>query len=367
LILAEYWGRFQACLFPFLCAGLEEPLTDMLEQLVRVWEVVRIEEHVRSPYEQRLGRQEHDRRSVARAFVAKAVYNLTTTQALIDLLKSNRSLRRLCGFERMSDVPSAATFSRSFGEFAKAGLGDLVHEALVVRHIGEQVVMHVSRDSTAVSARERAARKHRPLQAPKPRRGRPKKGEERACAEPKRLDVQLDQSAVQGLCDLPKVCDCGTKRDTGGHKHTWKGWKAHIDWSDGAVPIAVVTTSASVHDSQAAIPMMKLTAQRVTSLYDLMDSAYDAPQIRQLSKRLGHVALIDANPRRSGVPEHKLFDSAMKQRYKQRTTAERGNSRLKDEFGLRHLRVRGHAKAHLHIMFGVIALFADQLLKPFTG
>ena len=47
--------------------------------------------------------------------------------------------------------------------------------------------------------------------------------------------------------------------------------------------------------------------------------------------------------------------------------AERGNSRLKDEFGCHHLRVRGHAKAHLHVMLGVLALFADQLLKPLTG
>ena len=99
-------------------------------------------------------------------------------------------------------------------------------------------------------------------------------------------------------------------------------------------------------------------------LYELMDSAYDAPQIRTAIDNLGHVAIIDPNPRRGGVPEEKIFDPATANRYKERTTAERGNSRLKDEFGLRNLRVRGHAKAHLHIMFGVIALFADQIARP---
>ena len=54
-------------------------------------------------------------------------------------------------------------------------------------------------------------------------------------------------------------------------------------------------------------------------------------------------------------------------RFRERATAERGNSRLKDEFGCRLLRVRGHKKAHLHVMFGILALFADQLLKPLTG
>jgi Transposase DDE domain len=59
------------------------------------------------------------------------------------------------------------------------------------------------------------------------------------------------------------------------------------------------------------------------------------------------------------------FDPAMKRRFRERTTAERGNSRLKDEFGCRQVRVRGHAKVHLHLMFGVLALFADQLFKIF--
>jgi hypothetical protein len=35
----------------------------------------------------------------------------------------------------------------------------------------------------------------------------------------------------------------------------------------------------------------------VTSLYDLMDSAYDAPEIAQRSHALGHVPIIDKNPR----------------------------------------------------------------------
>jgi hypothetical protein len=43
--------------------------------------------------------------------------------------------------------------------------------------------------------------------------------------------------------------------------------------------------------------------------------------------------------------------------------AERFNSRLKEEFGATNVMVRGAAKVKLHLMFGVIALFADQMLK----
>ena len=41
--------------------------------------------------------------------------------------------------------------------------------------------------------------------------------------------------------------------------------------------------------------MMKMTSERVTYLYDLMDSAYDAQPIHDTSEVLGHVPIIDRN------------------------------------------------------------------------
>ncbi len=43
---------------------------------------------------------------------------------------------------------------------------------------------------------------------------------------------------------------------------------------------------------------MKRLTTSVTSFYDLMGSAYDAGNIRKVSEALGHVPIIDANPRR---------------------------------------------------------------------
>ena len=142
------------------------------------------------------------------------------------------------------------------------------------------------------------------------------------------------------------------------------------------IPLLCVTTSASVHDSQTAIPMMKRLSAVVTSLYDLMDSAYDAPAIKYdapaikaVSVSLGHVPIIDQNRRRG--PKLKLAPCEAvrygERSNRERSNAQRGNRRLKDSFGLRFVRVRGHAKVHLHTMLGVLALFADQLLKPHPG
>ena len=53
-------------------------------------------------------------------------------------------------------------------------------------------------------------------------------------------------------------------------------------------------------------------------------------------------------------------------RYNERTTVERANARLKEEFGGRTVRVRGHAKAMCHLMFGVCTLAADTVLRLLT-
>ena len=69
---------------------------------------------------------------------------------------------------------------------------------------------------------------------------------------------------------------------------------------------------------------------------------------------------IDHNPRGGGKIE---FDPAQKQRYKERSQAERANARLKDEFGGRQIWVRGHTKVMSHLMFGVLRLTANQSLR----
>ena len=175
-ILSEYWDKFQVALFPRLETVFEEPLTKKLKQFIRILDVVAIERFIASPYAQWMGRKQADRRSIARAFLAKAVYDSPTTEALLEMLRLQPTLRQLCGFEYQRDIPSAATFSRAFAEFARVRLGDCVHEALVKEHVADKIVMHVSRDATEVNAREKPAKKVKPVDKPKRKRGRPKAG-----------------------------------------------------------------------------------------------------------------------------------------------------------------------------------------------
>jgi len=371
-VLSNIWNRFQASLFPWLQEELGE-LTGKQQQLIEVLEIAQIETHL--PYVGQVpGRPPEDRCAIARAFVAKAVYNLPTTEMLLDQLKSDITLRRICGWEKKQDIPSRATFSRAFAEFAESQLAERVHAAIIDTHLGNQLIGHISRDSTAITAREKPEKKAVKAEATPPKkRGRPKKGEERI-KEPTRLEKQsAGMSLTEMKDDLPTACNVGTKRNSKGYKTSWIGYKLHIDAADGGIPVSCLLTSASLHDSQAAIPLAELSNQRVSSCYDLMDAAYDAPQIKQHSESLGHVPLIDENPRGKGRKAEVEAELKRKRkagyktseaiRYNERGTVERVNGRLKDDFGARMVRVKGHAKVMAHLMFGVIALTVDQLMK----
>jgi hypothetical protein len=133
----------------------------------------------------------------------------------------------------------------------------------------------------------------------------PKEGvlpRESASLPSKRLDVQRTQSAKEAIALLSTACDRGVKKNAKGYTETWNGFKLHIDVNDCGLPLSAILTSASVHDSQVAIPLMKLTSGKVTYCYDLMDAAYDAAQIWDQSRELGHVPIIDRNPRGKIAP-----------------------------------------------------------------
>ena len=372
--LKQFLRVMQGCLFPTLEEQLG-PLTDKLQQLVSVLNLIQIESMVAS-WPGGVGRPAPHRRAIARAFVAKSVYNMSTTRQLLDRLANDVCLRRICGWESRREIPHESQFSRAFAEFAATELPQRLHAVLIEATQKERLVGHISRDSTEIEAREKpvrtpvAAAPVKPIHKP----GRRRKGEPPPPPEPTRLQRQAGMTLEQMLDDLPRVCNVGSKKNSKGYQETWVGYKLHLDVADGQIPISCILTSASLHDSQAAIPLALSTAQRVTNLYDLMDSAYDAQALHEHSRSLGHIPIIDPNPRRAQAREAELkaeekrrkrlgYRSAQDVRYRERTTVERVNGRLKDEFGGRFVRVRGHAKVMCHLMFGIVALAADQILR----
>ena len=152
-MLTSAWAHIQGFLFPMLREEVG-PLTPQHERLVAVLDVARIEAFVQM-WPGLPGRPPADRHALARAFVAKVVLNLPTTLALIERLAADAVLRRLCGWESRRGLPSESTFSRAFAEFAASSLPTRVHEALIQKTHKDRLVGHISRDATAIEARER--------------------------------------------------------------------------------------------------------------------------------------------------------------------------------------------------------------------
>ena len=267
--LSSIWERIQSNLFPFLEEKLG-PMTDKQQKLVSILEIIRIEYSIAYTYKTR--RPPKDRKAIARAFA----------------------------------------------EFAESRLPQEVHEALIKKHMSEHLVGHISRDSTEIIARKK------PIIVVKTKKkksnhkqGRPKKGERVPPKKPTRIERQKKMSIEEMLADLPTVCDRGTKINSKGYKESWNGYKLHLDVADGHIPITPLLTSASLHDSQTAIPLASMISKCVTNLYDLMDSAYDCEDIKDFSRKLGHVPIVDSNRRRG---KKKSFDPAEEVRLKERTT-----------------------------------------------
>jgi hypothetical protein len=334
------------------------------------------------------GRPARDRRAIASAFVAKAVYNFPETRDLLERLASDEQLRLICGWKRGERLPHESTFSRAFAEFARRELPQCVHEALIRETQKDRLIGHIARDSTAIEAREtfpetprQKAEKEAARPAAKRRRGPPrgrrgqhkrwKGGKPRTTTREKtRLHRQRTMTLAEMLGELSRECSIGTKKSSKGHRQYWRGYKLHLDVGDGQIPVSAVLTGAKVHDSQVAIPLATMTSQRVTYCYELMDAAYDAAEIIDHSRAMGHVPIVDPAQRGKKVKgaflpgkEPRQLSWAEADRFRERTIVERVNGRLKEEFGGRFVRVRGAAKVMAHLMFGILALTVDQLLR----
>lgn len=306
------------------------------------------------------GRPQYNRQAIFRAFVAKSVLRIATTGGLVERLKSDSNLRKICGFKG-NEVPSESVFSRVFDEFSEYEILQKIYDVMIQENISFKLVGHINRDSTAIKGREKAINTKKDVKKPKRKRGRPKKGEVVEIEE-KVLIKQLEQTAEEALQEINRFATWGCKKDSNGKTNCWKGYKLHLDVGDMGIPVSALLTGANVHDSQVAIPLEKITASKVTFLYSVMDAAYDAQPIRMFIRSNGRQEIIDFNSRRG---EKKKLDPAKAERYKIRSTVERTNSHLKDWFLGSGIYVKGHKKVMCHLMFGVISLAAVKILQYF--
>ena len=362
--LSKMWTKIkniERSLFPELREQLGI-LSSKEERLIKILDFAQIENSVTVV---KITNPPKDREAMARAFVAKSVYNLQTTRDLIDRLRIDRTLRVLCGWRFPSQIPSESKFSRVFKEFTQCKLAQKAHERFIESYLSDTLFFYSANDSTAIPLRQKPEKKAKvqPINLPLLQRQK---------------EMNETEEMISLLCTR---CSVGIKKNARGHREKWIGGKLHLAVVDGDIPIVAIYTGASVHDSSVALPLMRETAQRVKTLYDLMDAAYDATIIKEYSAALGHRPIVDINPRNSTKlkaqkelleEEKKRFSwldlpfSSDTHHYNQRSMVERVNAYLKDNFGCDRIYYQGADKVASVLAFGILSICIHQSLKLVT-
>jgi IS5 family transposase len=321
-------------------------VTNFHEQLIQVLDLIDVESvYPKRTWNGGFGRPPLNHQAILCAFVAKAMLNLSTNVDLIERLKVDRVLRAICGFDYRSDsIPSESTLSRVFADLSERGAGDKAHALLVTTHCREELYEHSAIDASSIAVAEKVVKN---------------KAENK-----KNLTTadQHNQTLAEIMHDLPQHCDYGAKRDSNGNQHVWKGYKLHLVVNEYNVPLASVVTSASIHDSLVAIPLVRLTEDRVDVLYYTADKAYDAKSVRDEIRDFGKVDLIDFN-RRNNKNDSRQFTSQEKARYSKRTYSESSFAQIKMNYLPRYILVRGIKKVRCLLNLVIAIITAVQIIK----
>ncbi len=323
-----------------------------------------------------------DREELARAFIAKSVYNLQTTRDLIDRLHIDRTLRILCGWRHATDIPSESKFSRVFKELSELNIAQKTHEKFIESYLKEKIFFYNASDATKIPLQQKPVKKEKTEPKVKHKRGRPKKGETREPIKPKILEQQNEMQAVDEMLSLVSTdCGVGVKQNAKGNREVWIGGKLHISVVDGDIPITAIYSAANVHDSSLALPLIQETSRKVHYLYDLQDAGYDADIIREFSIKHNHRPIIDINPKNSKVLKAKmelmkeekqkfialhLPLSSDTQHYNQRSMVERVNAYMKDDFGCSKIYYQGATKVASVLQFAILSICIHQSIKMLT-
>ena len=183
----------------------------------------------------RTGRPAYDDMAFFRAFLALNYFAIPSVTLLIKTLRSDPNLRQLCGFKR---VPANSSFSRHLDIFSSLNLLNEILDAMVKKAYRDLPVIHVCRDSTAITAREKVVKgTGEKDKKPVKKRGRPPKGSPKVEKEPSNLKKQLSLDAHTILHNLNKECSYGCKKNSRGNVSFWKGYKLHLDVSDHCCPV----------------------------------------------------------------------------------------------------------------------------------
>ena len=317
---------------------------------------------------QKKGRPGYDLLTILGIQLLQLHFKQPTMKETLLLLIENSNLRDILSLKK---VPSCSTVSRLSRQVEGIVNPQLIHHRLIQlfqKELDDRIVGNLSIDSTIIEAREKPVSSKKEIKntnASSKKRGPKKKGsseERKYRAQQATLERQkvkyLRESPQKNIKKLEKRCSRTAKQNSKGKLQWFVGYKAHLATDDFGIPIAYAVTGACVHDSQVAVPLMKMVYKRADFYYALMDKGYINPQINAYANLIGRKVIIDQRQYKGVAP----MAQSEKIRYKARTTVERTNSELKDGF-LPNKLYRKKSHARYDIELSILLLTMKKIKK----
>jgi transposase len=167
--LSKMWTKIlnlENSLFPALKEELRlEELSKKEQKLISILDFAQIERNITVVS---ITNTPKDREEIARAFIAKSVYNIQTTRDLIYRLHNDRTLRMLCGWRYKNDIPSESKFSRVFKELSKMQIAQKTHEQFIKEYLSNKIFFYNATDATKIPLRQKALKVEKEKPKPKP-------------------------------------------------------------------------------------------------------------------------------------------------------------------------------------------------------
>lgn len=273
-----------------------------------------------------------DWKAMFKAMLLKEMRKIDSRRKLVKLLKSNKDLLRLCGFER---APAHNTFSK------------------FVKRLGCNVFEQIFYESVA---------------------------EIRKYQEVGRI-VAIDSTLLQGYArdwNDKENSDPDAKWGYSTTKEWVFGYKVHVACDvELELPLAFTVTPANVYDSVECLNLLeKMTRRGIKFEYVIADAGYDTKDNYYLISNVYHAVPIIAMNRRNLKSETRDFENYLpikrdmdiwKSMYQRRGAVERVFSRLKEELGLKMVKVRKIDNIKIHVATSLITMLCVALVAIKSG
>ena len=148
--------NLESSLFPILKEELRlEELSHKEQKLIKILDFAQIEKNITVVS---ITNTPKHREEIARAFIAKSVYNIQTTRDLIDRLKNDRTLRVLCGW-RYKTIFQVSLNLVEYLKLSELKIAQKTHEQFVKGVSKRYTLFYNASDATKIPLREKPVKK----------------------------------------------------------------------------------------------------------------------------------------------------------------------------------------------------------------